>query len=190
MGINKLRQLGITDNPTEDVSGDEDNFVLKSVRYGADWLVETDEAFGSVTGGVDANQSYNLQYSPARNVRRHGMNIRAGLEKNLGTFLKFLSKEKNTKLVTELAGEDSLSENASFQISTLDDPLWVPEAYVCKVPLDATDLATIEANLKGLIKLSSTKYGWILKISPDPDDRIAELKLLRANLDYVFPIEL
>ena len=190
MGINKLRQTGITDNPTEDVSGDEDNFVLKSVRDGADWLVETDEAFDSVTGGVDANQSYNLQYSPARNVQRHGMNIRAGLEKKLNTFLKFLSKEKNTLLVTKLPLEDPLSENTSFQISTLDEPLWIPEAYVCEVPFSSDDITTIEANLKGLIKLSSTKYGWILKLSPAIDSRKAKLRLLRANLDYVTPIEL
>lgn len=187
MGINKLRQTGITDNPTEDVSGDENIFVLKSVR-GSDWLVETKEAFDSVTGGVDADQSYNLQYSPARNMRRHGMNIRAGLEKQSGTLLKFLNKEKNTKLVTKLTGEGPLSENASFQISTLDDPMWHPEAYVCEVPFDGDDMATLETNLKGLIKLSSTKYGWLLSLEPDTDSRKAELKLLRCNTDYVTPI--
>ena len=190
MGINKLRQTGILENPTEDVSGDEDIFVLKSVRDGGDWLVETDEAFDYVTGGVDANQSYNLPYTPARNVQRHGMNIRAGLEKKSNTLLKFLTKEKNTKLVTKLTGEGPLSENANFQISTLDDPMWHPEAYVCETPFDGDDMATLEANLKGLIKLSSTKYGWILSINPDTDGRKAELKLLRCNTDYVTPIEL
>jgi hypothetical protein len=188
MGINKLRQTGITDNPSEDVSGDEDIFVLKSVR-GSDWLVETDEAFDYVTGGVDANQSYNLPYTPARNVRRYGMNIRAGLENQLNTFLKFLTKEKNTKLVTKLTADAGpLSENANFEITNLDTPLWVPEAYVCEVPFDGDDIATIEANLKGLIKLSATKYGWILSINPSHDSRKAELRLLRCNLDYVMPV--
>ena len=191
MGINKLRKTGITDNPSEDVSGDEDLFVLKSVRDSGDWLVETDEAFDSVTGGVDANQSYNLQYTPARNVQRHGMNIRAGLENQLNTNLKFLSKEKNTTLVTKLTADaSSLAEDADFEITDLDEPLWIPEAYVCEVPFDGNDIATIEANLKGLIKLSSTKYGWILSIQPSTDSRKAELKLLRCNTDYVTPIEL
>ena len=193
MGINKLRQTGLTDNPSEDVSGDENIFVLKSLRNIDDWLVETDEAFepiGGVTGGVDANQSYNLQYSPARNVRRHGMNIRAGLEHQRNTYLKFLSKEKNTNLVTKLIGEGPLAETTKFKIDVLDEPLWIPEAYVCEVPFDGDDMAAIETNLKGLIKLSTTKYGWILSIQPDTDGRKAELKLLRCNLNYVIPVEL
>ena len=187
-GIILLRRKPILSYPTEDVKGESDIFMIASLRDGDGFKARTDENFENVVGGAGANRSYDLDYTPAQNIRNHGSIIRAGLEFHKNTLLRWLGSNKNTTLITNKYAEPTVWENRDIQINDLNTPRWHPEAYVCEVPIYAADLTAIEANPRGLIKLSDTKYGWILSVKTDGENRTGELKLLRVNLTYVTPV--
>lgn len=191
-GINKLRQTGST---TEDERGDEDIYIIDSVRDGGDWLSRTDEGFVLVEGGVDSDQMFNLDWTPARNLLRHGDVIRAGLHKRLNSYLRWQQTDKNTTLKTQLTGDIIIIENEDIQVEnpdptkpSLEKPLWIPEAYNVEVPFSISDLNTVLANPKQIIKIGTDMYGWILELNMAAKADKAELKLLRVNTERITPV--
>lgn len=174
----------------EDIKGDDDIFLVDTVRdslIGCNFRARTDEDFILLSGNIDSDQYYNYFYTPKRCMLRHGMNIRAGLEKSLNTYLKFQAVDKTVSLSTQLTAEASaVIEGTDERINDLTEPLWWPEAYTIECPLYTADIILINASPYGLIKLADEKYGWILEIKTNENDK-AQIKLLRANLDYVTP---
>jgi hypothetical protein len=187
-GVINLRKSIASDN---DVKGDEDIWVLDSVRVVNpiyDFQVRTDEGFTSVTGGADAENSFNLDLTPKRNLLRHGNVIRAGLEKNLGTYLRWQTGDKNTTLATQLTTEtDPVVENADVLVNDLEEPFFLPELYTVECEMKYADLTAILTNTKGLIKLADGKYGWIMSLIVGNKENKATLQLLRANLNVITP---
>lgn len=187
-GINKLRKVW---NTNEDQEGDDHIFLIDSVRDGITWLARTGEDFAEVTGGIDADMWYNLLLTPARNLLRWGAVIRSGLEKNLGTYLRWQKSDKNTTLSTRLTTEtDAVVENADILVNDLTEPFYLPEIYNTECELRYSDISAILTNPKGLVKLSDTKYGWILSMVMGSEENKATFTLLRANLNVVTPVEL
>lgn len=177
----------------DDVKGDDDCFVIDAVRI-VDPLTafqaRTDEDFTLVTGGADAENSFNLDYTPKRNLLRNGALIRAGLEKNLGTYLRWQAGEKNTTLSTRRTAEaDPLVENADIMVNDLEEPWFLPEKYIFQCELRYSDLSAILANPRGIVKLSGTKYGWLLNLKIGAKENLAEIELLRVNLNVITPVE-
>jgi len=190
-GILKLRLTPYEDNPTEDVSGDDNTWLIASVRDNGGFKNRTDEGYSWVGGGVDATQSINLDYSPKRNLLRWGSWIRSALEGRLNSWLRWQSTEKNTTLITAKTGETTATaENGNIHAHELNEPLWLPEAYNVESPFHWTDYVAINANPNGIIKLAADKYGWIIELKTNNVDNKAEFKLLRVNLNYVTPIEI
>lgn len=187
-GIINLRKNVSSD---EDIKGDEDIFILDSLRREAPYtgfIVRTDEGFTQVTGGADAENSFNLLITPKRNLLRNGQIIRAGLEKELGTYLKWQAADKNTTLATQLDTEAALlAENTDVLVNDLEQSFFIPELYTFEVELRYEDLSAILANTKGLIKISDTKYGWIWNLQAGSKENKARVVLLRANLDVITP---
>ena len=89
-----------------------------------------------------------------------------------------------TRLSTET---DSVEENADVLVNSLSACFFCPEIYSIDVTLNYSELSTIMANQKGLIKLSDTKYGWIMQLTMGAKENKASLRLLRANLNVVTP---
>ncbi len=79
-------------------------------------------------------------------------------------------------------------ESADILPSTLDGNLWINEAYSVEVPLRESDIAAIQLNPYGLVKLTDKKYGWILEFKSKNENRKSSYRLLRVNLDVVTPI--
>lgn len=185
-GIVKLRQ-GVSEDA--DVKGDENNFLIDTIRGGGSgFTARTDEGFTSVTGGVDADNSFNLMITPKRNLLRHGDIIRAGLQKNLGTYLRWQAGDKNTTLATMLTTEtEILTENSDVLVNDLEEPFFIPEIYTFECEMRYSDLSTILANQKGLIKIADDKYGWIMSLTIGEQENRADIRLLRANLNVVTP---
>jgi hypothetical protein len=197
-GIVNLRREAATD---EDVKGDEDNYIIDSLRRTTPYtgfMARTSEGFTLVTGGADADNSFNLRLTPKRNLLRHGQLIRAGLEHELGSSLRWQASDKNTTLVTEYTTDVNpyplpaeqlypLAENADVLVNNLAASFFCPEIYSIDVTLNYAELSTILANQKGLIKLSSDKYGWIMQLTMGAKENKASLRLLRANLNVVTP---
>jgi hypothetical protein len=184
-GIVNLRKNSGGD---EDIKGDDDTFVIDSVRDGGDFVARTSEGFSLVTGGADADNCFNLLLTPKRNLLRHGQIVRAGLEKNLGTYLRWQAGEKNTTLITQLISESvALVENADILVDDLEESFYIPEYYTFECVMRYTDLTTILSNQKGLIKIGTDKYGWIMSLTIGEKENKADIKLLRCNLNKVTP---
>jgi hypothetical protein len=183
-GINKLREKQYADDPTEDVKGDNDIFLF-DVKRASDWTVKTDEDFDLVTGGVDPGQSYNLSYTPRRNFEKHGNRFRS-MRLALGDEIQFLETDKNSKLVTQKTGETTTkAENGDIVVEDLTKGYWIPEAYIFEAPVNEATISAIQANPYGVIKLSSTQYGWILEVQSNNQNNKGQFKLLRVDLDNV-----
>ena len=174
---------------TKDVKGDSDIFFIDALRDGVGgFIARTDEGFDFVGGSVYAASSFNIRYSPARNLLRWGSNIKAGLIHALNTYLRWQSAEKNTTLVSRLTTESSnVVENADILVNGLTDCRWYNEKYIVKAPITVAQLNAVDAAPNGLVKLSDTKYGWILEMKTSNKDGMAEFELLRANLNFVTP---
>jgi len=184
-GINKLREKPFSTDPTEDVSGDNDVFIFDVKRAGSYvFTVKTDEDFDSVSGGVDPDQSYNLNFSPRRNLERHGNRFRA-MQIDLGKELQWLKNDKNSALVTQKSGESAKSEKGDIVINNLTKGYWIPEAYSFEAPVDAATIAAIQANPRGVIKVGEDKYGWILEVQTNNETNKGQFKLLRVDLSNV-----
>lgn len=171
----------------KDIDSDEDIFILDCVGDESDLTPRTDDGFDSVTGAINPSMLFNLDYSPARILRRWGSYIRGMLHKNLYSFLRFQGSDKNTTLSTTKTGETEVTENADIQVSELDTNLWIAEAYTCEVPLSESDIVAIQSNPYGLIKLSDTKLGWILEYKSKNENKKSQYRILRCNLDIIVP---
>jgi hypothetical protein len=188
-GINLLRKAGPTGS---DSKGDEDIYLIDTVRDTPNgFLARTDEGFTLAVGGVDAGQSYNLDFSPARTLRRWGRVIRAGMEHNLNSLLRWQASDKNSTLETQKSTETSpIDEDGDILVNDLSTPYWYPEAYSVECEMLYSEISAILNNPKGLIKLASGKYGWILEFSIGMKENKATMKLLRCNTNYVTPVEI
>ena len=186
-GIMLLRQNTYSDS---DVKGDEDIFIIDSIRRTSPYTgfqARTDEDFILVTGGADAENSLNLDLTPKRNLLRNGLLVRAGLQKNLGTYLRWQAGDKNTTLATQRTAEAyPIKENADVLVNDLEEPFFLPELYTFECVMRNSDLETIKTNPKGLIKVGSL-YGWIWELNTGSEIDKAEVKLLRANLNVITP---
>jgi hypothetical protein len=200
-GVNKLRTKPIETNPTEDVSGDNDIFVFDVKRGGGYvFTVKTDEDFDNVSGGVDPDQCYNLNFTPRRNLERHGnwfysmLDSRVTLDTNtfpsaarptIGKELQWLKSDKNTALITSKPGEATKVENDDIVIGDLTRGYWIPEAYIFEAKVDEDTISAIQANPRGVIKIAKDKYGWILEVQSNNETGKGEFKLLRCDLGHV-----
>ncbi len=174
---------------TKDVKGDDDIFLIDCVRSGGGFIARTKEGFDFIGGAVNADKSFNVNWSPTRNLLRWGPIIRSALMKALNSTLRWQSTEKNNTLQSRLSTESTtVEENANIIVNDLEAPRFHPEMYPVKVPITNAELNLIEANPNGLFKLADTKYGWILEADYELEDGKIELNLLRANLDVVEPV--
>jgi len=181
--------LEVDYDKTEDVKGDGDIFMVDLVRDGAIFKGRTDEGFDFIGGSIYAASSFNINWSPARNLLRWGQVIKAGLTKKLSSYLRWQTTDKNTTLQSRLSTEaDTVEENADIQVTDLNDCRWTPEMYRVNVPLTTTELNAIDDNPNYLIKLADTKFGWILECKTTIKDGMTELLLLKYNADQVIPV--
>ena len=198
--MNKLRLKPVQDFPTEDVTGDNDNFVFDVKRAGQYiFTVKIDEDFDNVSGGVDPSQSYNLNFTPRRNLERHGNWFRSMLDSrtipassrpDLGNEIQWLKSDKNTALTTQKTGETGFkAENGDIVVNDLIRGYWIPEAYIFSAPVSQATVSALQANPRGVIKIASDKYGWILDVQTNSENKKGEFKLLRCDLGNVKIIE-
>jgi len=131
---------------------------------------------------VDPTQSYNLNFTPRRNLERHGSRL-SSMRLQEGAEIQWLKSDKNTKLSTQKIGETiSKAENGDIQVATLTPGYWIPEAYIFQAPVNEAVISAIQANPRGVIKIGTDKYGWILEVQTNNEDKKGEFKLLRCDL--------
>jgi hypothetical protein len=183
-GANKLRSKPYDTYSTEDVNGDNNVFGFDVKRLGV-FTVKTNEDFDIVSGGIDPENSYNLNYTPRRNLERHGNRLRS-MRLALGDEIQFLETDKNSKLITQKTGEtENKAESGDIVVEDLIKGYWIAEAYIFEAPVDESVIAALRANPYGVIKLSNTQYAWVLEVQTNNQRKKGQFKTLRVDLDNV-----
>jgi len=173
----------------KDVQGENEVFILDTIRDGENYIVRAVEGFEQSEDFGNRDILINLNISPKRNLLRWGSYLRGFLEKYLDSFVIWQTSDKNTKLSSTETGQSAVVENADILVSDLADPLWHPETFSIEVPIKESDIDYINANPYGIVKLTSSEYGYILSYKSKNENHKSEFKLLRVNTDYVTPSE-
>ena len=174
-----------------------DNVTNSAGQYTA----RTNQGFDDVENTVDDDGSYNLFWTPARILRNNYLYIRGFLEKHLSKSIMFTKSEKNNRVVTEITGEDTITENEDVVINDFDNPIWEAVTYKFESPVDTDVIATLESTVDsrpatyGIIKFRENtndtyKYGWIISIEVKnkKGKSVGEFELLKVNETYVTPV--
>jgi len=173
----------------KDMEVDEDTYMLDCVEGDTtDLLARTNEGFDVITGAALSDQVFNVDYSPGHTLLRWGQYVRAMLHQNQSSQIRFQKSERNASLRSTKTGEAEVVESADITASNLAGNLWINEAYTCEVPLREADIAAIQANPYGIVKLAAMKYGWILDFKSKNENKKSSYRLLRVNLKVVTPI--
>jgi hypothetical protein len=188
-GIEFARRKPYSLFPSEDTQYDNDNFIVVVREVGPNWHAAKDEDYDSVLNIFDPESAYNLDLSPGRMLRKHGMMLRSGLEKYLSEEIKFNFAEQASNMVSTRTGESAIDENADIVNNTLNYGRWLPEIYSFESELGPQLLKTIMRNPYGIIKFSTNSqdkttqyfYGWILEVEGNEEDNKADWELLRVN---------
>ena len=185
-GVNKLRAKPVLTFPAEDVSGDNDIFMFDVKRAGTYvFTVKTWDDFDYISGGVDPQSSYNLNFTPRRNLERHGNRLDS-MRLQATDEIQWLKSDKNNSLVTQRNDETTpKAENGDILISDLTKGYWIPEAYNFEAPVNLATVTALQANPRGVIKIGTDKYGWILDVQTNNEKKKGTFKLLRVNLTNV-----
>jgi hypothetical protein len=178
---------------TFDWKFDTDNFIL-ALKHNVNELnvCEKDENFSNVTNLLEPDTTYNLRYSPARNLLRQLKAFTGGLFRKPLEDVRFQSGEGNitleaTELTNCLGNFDGalLIENQDF-VSGDFAPYWIPEVYTFEYVLSFTEFVNIRNSPYGLIGFSETDtghiYGYILNLEFNLKTGAATFELLRANI--------
>jgi len=185
--ISGVLKLMTEPEENKDIPGENEIFILDTIRDGADFLLRTSEGFDQSEDLSNRDTLFNLDITPARNLRRWGSFIRGFAEKYTTASLLWQNSDKNTKLKSTETGESEVIESANVLISDLADPLWHPEIFTLEIPALENDINLINENPYGLIQITDSEYGWILQYRSKNENGKSEFILLRCNTDYVTP---
>jgi len=185
--ISGVLKLMTEPEENKDIPGENEIFILDTIRDGSDFLLRTSEGFDQSEDLSNRDTLFNLDITPARNLRRWGSFIRGFAEKYTTASLLWQNSDKNTKLKSTETGESEVIESANVLISDLADPLWHPEIFTLEIPALENDINLINENPYGLIQITDSEYGWILQYRSKNENGKSEFILLRCNTDYVTP---
>ncbi len=183
-GVLEMRLKPYDSTETEDVTGDEDVFIIKSQRGSGYWNAELEENVAVEENTSLFDKSLNLYLTPVRNLIRNGQEINVGLALVPGTPLTYQTSDKNNLLKTTGEGY-TVTENQNIIVDEtgtnphLTAPLWYPELLNVTLPFYEADYVLLSANPLGYIKLSDTLSGWVREIKWTFAQNSATLKLKR-----------
>lgn len=177
--INSLFDKYIDENGTTDEQGDNDIFIIKTQSYAGGWKVETIEniAIENGTSFFAPENSFNLYCTPTRNLIRNGNKIKAALIKYPESVIKYQTSEKLQTLETTGEGY-TIVENQDILVDDLEDPIFKPIKHTIDVEFTFSDLVTLQSNLYGLIKFSSTIQGYLLNLKKKNNEDKATISII------------
>jgi hypothetical protein len=186
--IEQARRQPFTAGTNQEGEADQNLFAICLRRSATMALVtEKNEAFTSVSGILNPDTAYNLRLSPARNLRRHGAFLRAGLVPQAAQRRKLTLGvvEGNDKLVTQLLTETApVAEHADVLIQDLAAPVYVAETYEFTAKLRHHQVKQLAAKPYGLISFLDghgvRKRGYLKQVECEPESGKASFTLYRA----------
>lgn len=173
---------GITDElidelDTEDTEEDGDLFILKTQKD-SDWTPEYEEniTIKDNTSYFDDN-TFNLYFTPSRNLRRHANRIKGAFSKHLSSKLIFQGSNKLQTLKTEGEGY-TITENDDIEVKVLDAGLFKPIRHKVTCYFTLSDFETLMANKKGYITFSDSISGYLLNLKKKNNEDKAEIEII------------
>ena len=185
IGIELTRRLQYADDPSKDYRADKDIFLIDAKPVNGVLEAKKAEDFVSVTGIYEPKLAYNLDITPARNLRRWGSYIRAGFIGIEDRKLKFVKGASNQALTTTKTGEDfTVIEGADVLISDLSNPIeYAENIKIAEAAISDQDFISINENRGGLIEFESAGvklFGRIAEAEFDANKKIINFELNRA----------
>ena len=185
IGIELTRRLQYADDPSKDYRADKDIFLIDAKHVNGVLEAKKAEDFVSVTGIYEPQLAYNLDITPARNLRRWGSYIRAGFIGIEDRKLKFVKGASNQSLTTTKIGEDyTVIEGADVLISDLSNPIEYAESIkIAEAAITDQDFININENRGGLVEFESAGvniFGRIAESEFDANKKIINFELNRA----------
>lgn len=190
-GIEIIRDKNWEEYYTEDVKGENDNFMIYSYRDSGDFTsYKGIDNFETVTAKITGTQELfhkmetrlNLDLSPKRCMLRHRVMLEIP-EWKTEADINFISSQFNFDLGLKKS-TDSAIIYESDPIEFAVEPLYYPEIYNFTVKItDAimTQLLTDPHILFSFTYLDNIYYGHILEISTEPFNRKGNCTLIRYN---------
>lgn len=182
------RRQRYEESATTDNGRDNANFFVALLRrppsvVPASFETERNQLFARLEGVLDPASIYNARLTPARNLRRHGAVVRAGLEPAGNRLVRFTFGEGNNEMVSQLVGEAApVTEKADIRVSELAPPLWRPVVDSFKAPISRQQLQTLLANPLGRVRYfdagRKVREGWILDFTHESDQGLGSFELL------------
>lgn len=184
--LESTRRQQYIDTETKDSKSDNQNFVVCLLRNGNTFETERNQVAEVLENVISPSTVYNARISPARNKRRHGSILHAGLLKQQAKDVKFNNGEGNYKMRSRFAGETAtVVEDENLLIADLPDPLWIPEYYDFTAPFTYAQQQQFETEPYGLVEFIDEKdglpkSGFVVGLKTKPTVETGEFTLLRA----------
>lgn len=185
--------------PLEDTRYDQDvfQFDLKKIA-GLFFIRKWDSDFAELPKGVYSPETaYNLRYSPANLILKHGWEIASGMIKYPMDYIRYGSSTANSNLTTRLTGGVEISENGGESGTIVQNqdlprakfvPEWIEFEHQCgfdvmqQVNGTSLILGKKIPNFYGLVefknKLGDIERGYLFNLKPNGEGL---WKLLKSN---------
>jgi len=195
VGYETVRRKQFKDYSSEDTSRDEDIWMhwAKKTASGYTHKLWADDFDEPPRGVFSPETTWNIYFSPFnRAIYGHGYSINRCMYYFPQKLLKFNSSNSNANMLTKTGGV-TLEENGSVKVSTIEQPLIEPLAYILNVKLTQSIMDDIDGsteingrfvpNYFGLVKFvyrNKNYFGRFTKIETDEQTKI-ELISSHAN---------
>lgn len=195
-GYEFARRQPRENDPTVDTPYDKDIWLFNVKRYFSTWREKKwqDELEQAPENVFSPNTATNLTWSPFNLLRyKHPWVIASSLIDYPLNFIRYGSSEANSKLKTQLIGEEEYSENEAEVLNTdFGRARVVPEWIEFEHPVDFDLMQQVEGkstilgreirNVYGLVEFTNrngdTEHGFLYSLKPNGN---GEWKLLKAN---------
>jgi len=178
-------------------------FLVDDIYFGeSQYLAKTNEGFDVIENTPFGENSFNLDITPARNLREHGPILRAGLENRLSQFVKFNTSEKNSTTITKKTTESvAIAENEDVLVNDLATPFFKPNAIDFNLIVDKSVVDVLnetftnetKPNYLGIVRFRQSttedyRYVWLLDLNTGGESKLGKVLGLEVNTDYITPL--
>ena len=194
-GIELIRSKNWVEYYTEDIDGENDNFIIYCRRDDPDDFItfQGEDDFEVVTAKIPGTQALfydldtrlNLDIAPKRCMIRHGSLLAADMPITQGDII-FNNSQFNFNLGLKKSTDAAIIyESDDIDISDYD-ALYLPEIYNFTHPVTQATMTQLLSDPHGYIELTyegTTYKGYILEVSTEPFNRNGNWTLIKANID-------
>lgn len=192
------------DNGAKSSPADSDNFIVSIVRDGSNIEIKRDEGYTAIWGVDNPEHIYNVDYAPARSLKRWGSFLRGCLEKYTTGILFFAASDRNSGMSSMLPAEFPhypCAESRDIDIDELNDPFFENIYYNFDCVVNNAMITLLNGvstagkpNAYFIVRFranatESYKYGWIMKVEARKEGNkgMGTVKLLKVDTTYVTP---